>query len=192
MLQSRFLRRGAKTCAIEQNIDNERYVIGTRDDPTVESFLIQNTSVTSIPRDIGAKFPNLYEFQVYRSLITVVRNFFFKDMTQLQYMSLSCFSPATIETGAFKDLVSLKKLFFDCRLETLDQNIFATMTNLEEIYLNNNQFKLLSPTTFKIPGGKLRYVNLQANVCIDKFYWLNQFPRLEADIAAKCQDKFKG
>lgn len=148
--------------------------------------------MASIPRQIGAKFPNLYDFQVYRSRITVVRSFFFEGMTKLEYMALSSFSSATIETGAFKDLISLKKLFLDCGIETLEENVFATMINLEEIYLNNNQIKVLSPTTFNISGGKLRFVNLQSNFCIDKFYWLNELPRLEADIAAKCQGRRNG
>lgn len=143
--------------------------------------------MASIPRDIGAKFPNLYEFQVYRSRITNVRNFFFKDMKKLLYLSLTSFIDATVESDAFKDLVSLKKLFLDCSVVTLDRDIFATTINLEEIYLNNNKIKTLDPRTFKITGGRLRFVNLQANVCIDKLYWLNDFARLEADITAKCQ-----
>lgn len=108
-------------------------------------------------------------------------------MKKLLYLSLTSFIDATVEADAFKDLVSLKKLFLDCSVETLDRDIFATTTSLEEIYLNNNKIKTLDPQTFKIIGGKLRFVNLQANVCIDKLYWSNDFARLEADITAKCQ-----
>lgn len=91
----------------------------------------------------------------------------------------------SIESGAFKDLVNLERLNLAYNMiETLERDTFVTMVNLLWIDLKHNKITFLSPIIFRIPGGKIEHVNLEANFCIDKSYDLIFL--LESDIRVYC------
>lgn len=183
------LRLGAevKTCVVNQSIDNETS-IGSDFDSEVQSFSIHdNHNFEFLPRHIGKKFPNLKIFVTSDCELTILRNFYFKGMQQVQWMDLSGNKIATIEAGAFNDLISVEWLELDRnRITTLDGRIFAKMLNLEKLYLFNNKIKALSPATFEIPGGKLKVVGLKSNVCINDNFGLNDLERLKPFLETHC------
>lgn len=105
-------------------------------------------------------------------------------------MDLSGNNIATVETGAFKDLVNVEWLELDRnRITTLDKHIFTTMVNLEKLYLFRNKIKTLSPTTFEISGGKLKVVALKLNVCVNDNFGLNDLYRLKPYLEKHCAQK---
>lgn len=111
--------------------------------------------------------------------------FYFKNMGNLKELNLKGNKIVLIESNGFQDLISVKWLLLnDNMIETLDKKLFATMVRLEFLYLNGNKNKFLSPTTFKIPGVELVYVDLESNVCIDKTYVWGNFDRLEGELHA--------
>lgn len=179
----------ANTCSVNENIDSENYILGSEFNNTVEQFYMSyNSRVKSVPRQIGAKFPNLKEFRFYKCGLTIVRNYYFKDMRNLQRISLGGKQITTFESDAFKDLIKLEGLFLhENMIETLDDNLFATMVNLKEIYLHHNKIKFLSPKTFKISSNlKLVEIDLRWNKCIDGRYLSEHLNQLERDLRANC------
>lgn len=180
--------RHLSTCVINQTISSDAYVLGSQLDPAVEQFFIsKNEEVKFLPRHIGDKFPNVKTFRVYKSGITVLREFYFKNMRKLQYLYLDDNQIATIEPSAFRDLISLKKLELARNMiQSLDEQLFVTMVNLDRLNLDNNKIKFLRPTTFNIPGGKLRSVDLESNVCIDGYYNSDSWKRLETTQRMNC------
>lgn len=144
-----------------------------------------NADIKFLPRGAGKKFPNLKHLQAVGCGLTVIRKYYFKNMQKLRDLYLENNKIAIIEPGAFKNLISLKylRLGFN-NIKSLDEKLFLTMVRLEFIYLNSNKISELSPSTFQIPGGKLGYVDLYGNVCINRNYYTKKL--LEADIAANC------
>lgn len=177
---------------LNQNIISDDYDLGSEVKTNVEQFeIIYNREVKFLPRNIGEKFPNLKEFRVLNCGLTVVRIHYFKNMQNLKRLMCSFNEITTLEAGAFEDLVNLRWLKFDNNLiETLDAKLFATMMNLEDIRLNDNKIKFLSPETFKIPGGKLDYVLLKSNVCINDYFYSATFDKLERKIRQNCSQPF--
>lgn len=117
-----------------------------------------------------------------------MRNHDLKNMQNLQNLDLDFNRITSIDSDSFKDLVSLKMLSLSRNLiETLEFNIFASMVSLKSVYLGNNKIKILSSKTFEIPGGKLDYVDLESNVCINGLYHSEGWDRLKTEIKEKCK-----
>lgn len=176
------------TCVVNQAIDSEHYVLESGLDTTVGQFYIsENKKVKFLPANIGEKFPNLKEFRVWGCGLTVLRDFYFQNMTNVKYLDLGYNRISNIESSAFKDLVNLEHLFLNNNMiETLHENLFVTMVKLQLLFLADNKIKLLSPASFKIPRGKLGWVDLRDNTCINDDYVLRNFGQLEAQIKANC------
>lgn len=177
------------TCYINKtDISSEDYFLGSEFDTTVERFHISyNKEVHYLPKNIGEKFPNMKEFQVWSCGLLVIRNHYLKSMLNLRELHLSNNEITTIESVAFLDLISLKEMYLDYnKIETFDENLFATMVNLEFINLSNNQIKFLSPKTFDISSGKLRKIDLRNNVCTNGWYDSIGWKRLDAVPKAFC------
>lgn len=177
------------TCSISQTIDSEEFVLGSPLSSTVERFNIEdNKEVKFLPRHIGEKLPKLKELWVDRCGLSVVRDDSFKNMQSLLILGLSQNEISTVEPGAFADLISVQKVFlFYNAIETLDEKLFAPMVNLQYLRLDHNKIKFLSPATLKIVDGKLGYVNLQGNVCINRIYNSDNWNQLESDLMADCK-----
>lgn len=174
------------TCIIKSAIDREDSVLVSPVNTTVDEFSIKhNKQVKFLPQFIGEIFPNLKNVEVWGCGLTIIRNFYFKNMLRVTKLRLRQNKIATIESEAFRDLVSVESLDLDLNLiETLDGNLFVTMLKLDTISLVDNKIKFLSPTIFRIPDGVLKTVNLQYNECIHGYYFnLNQ---LEYDLRANC------
>lgn len=183
------LQHDLLTCVIDQAVDSEETVLGSEVDPDILSFDFQNNQrLQFLPRNIGQKMPNLMDFRGSNASLTVLRNFYFKNMeTRVIYMDLSSNKIRTIEAGAFDDLIKTEVLWLQHnRIETLDEKLFVTMVNLRELHLNDNKLKALSPKTFQIAGGQLELIDLSSNVCIDKTYNASTFDRIESDLLSKC------
>lgn len=189
---SGLLDRNTFRCLADQKIESADYSVEIEPTETsVENFRInQNIYVKFLPKNIGEKFPNLMEFDVSECALSGVRNFYFKNMRNLKFLILMKNKIATIESDAFKDLVSVEALFIDNNMiQTLDKNLFASMKSLSTLFLSMNKIKFMSPTTFKISGGSLVFVDLRENVCIGSSYRLSSnLNDLESDIYASCSE----
>lgn len=180
-----------KTCLVNQTIAIEEHILASPFNKTIEEFDISdNKNVKYLPKHIGEKFPNLKEFFAISCGLTIVRDFYFENMQNLQFLTMTFNKISTIESEAFRDLVRLERLWInDNLIETLHNKLFVSMMNLQELSVDNNKIKILGPTTFKIPGGKLELINLESNVCIDGYYGLHgpkAVSELENDIRANC------
>lgn len=187
-------------CNINQTIDSEDFFLSSPRNPSIEMFQpIERTQLKFLPSDIGEKFPNLVKFRVVSSGLTIVRDFYFKDMEKLIKLDLSKNQIKTIEPEAFDDLVNLHELsLWDNKIETLDKNLFVNLVNLSTISLGKNKIKLLHPSTFIIPGnGKLWSVDLRNNVCISEEYGGSMFVsssplnQLKSDLGSLCFPRLK-
>lgn len=184
------------TCVIDQDIDTEDFVLGTPKNSSIGKFdASNNRQMKYLLKDVGKTFPNLFGFIAEYCKLTVVRNYYFKDMQRVQFLTLGNNQIASIEAHAFDDLTGLIWLSLHKNmLETLDGNVFATMAIMEKFHLSDNKIKSLSLTTFKIPGNKkLWYIDFNRNVCVNKFYYNKTTTNthknlnlLESDIRAKC------
>lgn len=180
-----------KSCGINETINSEDCVLGSKFDSTVGAFEISdNKEVKYLPRKISEKFPNLKELFVERCGIIAVRDYYFKNMKILHILSLGSNEISSLQPNAFKDLVSLKTLHLHKNMiTTLDERLFTSMVALEWLFLRDNKIKYLNPATFKIPGGNLYRIYLEHNICINEKYDLNDlksWDKLEADIKTKC------
>lgn len=179
------LKKNVTICGVNQNIDSDSFALDSPINTSVEIFQI-DSQVEYLPRNIADKFPNLKELWAGGRGLTVVRDHYFKDMQKLRFLLLHGNKIASIESKAFADLGSTEEVWLENNtITTLDRKLFITMINLKEIHLNNNKIKFLSSSTFKIPDGKLLYVDLRENVCIDKFY-KSMMAALAADLRTQC------
>lgn len=189
---------------INQNIDSEDFVLESPTNTSIKHFyvigrqlkfkpkFISNRRVKYLPKSIGELFPNLEEFCASFCGLTIVRDFYFKNMRSLERLLLGFNQITTIEAKAFDDLVSLYDLDLHGNLiETLDEKLFIKMVNLAIINLNSNSIKFLNPATFKIPGnGRLSMILMWANYCIAEHYVSDNvgrdFTQMESDLKANC------
>lgn len=185
-----FCKDASEDCEIfNQNISSEDYVLDSPLNENVIRFIFdENINVKYLPKQVGEKFPNLKTYRSEKCGLTIVRNFNFKNMQNLELLLLRKNQIAKIEAGSFDDLTKVTHLQLDGNLiETLDENIFAKMIKVEKIALTSNKIKTLSPTTFNIPGAILNTVFLGENVCINEYYYENyNMNVLESDLRKKC------
>lgn len=181
-------RKDIYNCVIEGAIEDENYALESHVRPALLGFRVyDNKNLNFLPRFIGEKFPNLETFTILNCSLQIVRNFYFKDLRKVRFMNLFSNNIASIENGSFDDLVKVRSLHLQYnRIRTVDVELFATMVNLKNLDLGNNQIQFLTPTTFKIPNGKLEKINLYLNVCISKSYLPNDISQLDADLQSKC------
>lgn len=155
-------------------------------------FFYNNGKVKYLPKNFGEKFPNLKDFWTKSCGLVIIRNFYFLNMRNLEYLVLSFNKIASIDSKAFKDLVNVKRLWLRSNLlQTLDRNLLDPMVKLELIDIVGNKISQLCSDTFFIPGGKLELVDLRTNVCIDKIWgskaWgHDNMKQLQNDLAASC------
>lgn len=187
---SYFFKRQVNTCKVNQAIDSDDCVIESPIGNSIEMFYAtDNIQMKFLPRQIGEKLPKLKEFYAGNGALTVVRDFHFKNMQNLEYLFLHNNQITKIEATAFDSLVKVTYLRLTTNfIETLDEKLFIKMVNLLQLYLNDNKIKVLSPTTFRIPRNqKLRRVQLSGNVCIGADYGVKiKLNQLEPHIRAKC------
>lgn len=176
---------------MNQTIAIEEHVLASHFNKTIEEFDISdNKYVKYLPKYIGEKFPNLKEFFAISCGLTLIRDFYFKDMKNLQFLTMTFNKISLIESKAFRDLISLERLWInDNLIETFHNKLFVKMVKLQELSVDNNNIKVLGATTFQIPGGTLELINLESNDCIDGYYGPHG-PKtvgdLENDIWANC------
>lgn len=172
----------------KQIVDSEDYVLGSPLNATVNRFSIyQNQKLKFLPKHIGEKFPNLAEIHASFTGMKSVRDYYFKDMKNLEVLILSSNEIVTIDAEAFKDLIKLKWLSLNYNfIHTIDKKIFATMANLIDLDLKGNKIKFLNPTAFEATGVKPFSVDLKENVCINHLYLPKELANLEKDIKEKC------
>lgn len=185
-----------EACEVKQTINSESSAMGAELDITVEGFKItgdvdDNEKARFLPRYIGKKFPNLKELHAESYGLTVVRNHYFEDLSNLQYLMLQHNRISTIEKGSFKDLTKVKEMRLNHNLiQSFDPNLFDTMLELRDLYADHNLIKILDPETFYIPDGSLASVDLFANACLDNYYGMNSSTKnmnhLRDDIRANC------
>lgn len=182
--------RNAVGCDANQSIESEDfYVLESPMYNNIEVFEIKdNKEAQYLPRHIGVKFPNLKEFWTINSGLTVVRDHYFKNMQNLNFLDLNSNQLENIESGAFKDLISLEMLNLENNgIQTLYEKLFSGMVKLKEVNLDRNKIKHIRPETFKIPGGKLTNVVLRENVCINQNYRSDtNLMELEGDLKNRC------
>lgn len=156
---------------------------------SVEGFEIKNNSeVKFLPKQIGEKISNLKELVVVNCGLTVIRDFHFKHMKKLKMLRLNDNKITLIELEAFNDLGNVEELDLQKNMiETLHKSLFGSMNKLEKLYLNHNKIKFLHPKTFNIPSGKLSYLNLESNVCINEDYFAENWHLRENDIRTACR-----
>lgn len=176
---------------MKQPINSEAFIFGADVDSNVIAFKIhKQLDVSFLPRNIAKKFPNLEKVNVTYSGLTIVRDFYFKDLKKVRSVTLSYNNIEIIEAGAFDDLISVTELLLKRnKLKTLDDRLFGTMVNLEYLYLTRNKLKFLSPTVFQITGGKLKLVDLTSNDCINRFFHVNQLVNLEGQLMRSCSSR---
>lgn len=181
-------RKGISNCVIEGAIQDENYALESDFGTKLLGFRIyDNKDLKYLPRLIGEKFPNLETFTVWNCSLQIVRDFYFKDLRKVVFLSLYSNQIETIDTGSFDDLIKVKSMNLQYnRIRTLDVKLFATMENLRILDLSNNQIQVLKPSTFKIPNGQLNHVNLYLNVCISKNYLPSDVNRLDTDLEKNC------
>jgi len=182
------LERKLDTCIVSQTLNSEEYALAPEVDNTIEKFLVnENKEMEYLPSNVGEKFPRLKVLQFWGCGLKVVREFYFKKMQNLRFLFLAANKITLIEKDAFKDLVSVEELWLSRNMiETLDENLFVSMVKLESLFMRSNNIKFLSPTTFKIPGGRPLYVDLKLNDCINNNYQPSDTDQLEADLRANC------
>lgn len=151
-------------CVLNETIDSENYVLGSKLDNDVERFEVtDNKNVENLPGHIGATFPNLKSFFVNGCKLNIIRDFYFEGMWNLESLSLIDSKVAIIEPRAFADLVNVVSLEMQGNLiETLDQFFFRSMTELETIDLSNNKIANIVPLTFA-NLVKVKSLNMQGN-----------------------------
>lgn len=173
---------------IKQTIDTEAFVLGSEANITVKTFEISNNmNVKFLPKNVGIQFPNLSQFVVQKTGLTVVRNHYFKHMQNLERLYLNENRITSIDSGSFNDLISVEWLeCYQNMIVTLDARLFATMVRLDGIDLNHNKIKFLDPQTFKIPGGKLRWVDMKSNACNHQTYAGRNLADLEGHLRTYC------
>lgn len=181
-----------KACVVaHQQVDSVDVVVASPQNNLISQVIFGGENVAEIPKNFGEKFPKLKIFWLYKSPISVVRNFTFKNMENLLDLRFVSNKITTIESYAFDGLVNVRTLRLSHNLiEVLVENIFAPMIELRDITLEDNKLRVLSPAVFQIPGGKLENVNLNSNVCISAYYYKKafviHFERMAKDIKEKC------
>lgn len=182
-------------CLVGKVIETEDYELGSPFNTTIDMLFFRgNTGTKYLPRKIIEKFPNLKKIIAGSLGLTVLRNHYFMHMKFLEVLYLGYNEINIIEPNAFKDLIRVNNLDMQSNMiESLDESLFARMVKLQTINLVRNKIKFLSPTTFKIPGGKLGFVFLKSNVCIDRLFEFSEnsvdfseFNQLESDIKTNC------
>lgn len=178
----------SKSCTVNHAIDSEKYILDLPVNSTVDRFDVSdNKEVKYLPRHIGRTFMQLKTFRAVNCGLTIVRNFYFENMSKVQTLLLNDNQIKIIEANAFKNLVAVVEMWLQRNMiETLDSKLFVSLVNLRRIDLQSNKIKFLKPTTFEISGGKLGMVSLWSNVCIDGWYDSINLDRLEPDLKANC------
>lgn len=174
-------------CTVTQSIDSEQYVFGSTLNSTIESVHFQNNKkVEFLPREIGKKSSSLRIIDANGCGLTVVRDFYFKNLKNLRSLFLDHNQIKTIEPSAFADLARMIELNLHNNLiETLDEKLFVTTPQLSLIYLNHNKIKFLSPSTFNVP--RLWAIHLGSNVCINDLYMeSHDIEQMKLDLKANC------
>lgn len=182
---------GIKTCNINQTIDTEDFVIKSLKNPSIDKFDARNNKkIRYLPRNIGVKFPNLRVFWASDCELTIVRDFYFKNMGKLELFDLRRNQIKKIEPKAFDDLVRLRMFYLTNNLiETLDENLFVNMEYLQMFSLKNNKIKFLSPIMIRHIGNLAPEVaDFSLNVCIDQVYSKHRknLDQLESDLRTHC------
>lgn len=177
-------------CVFNETVENDKYVLRSELDKVVERFETRNNlNVKHLPQNIAKQFPNMKSVTVVSCALTIVRDIYFINMRRLESLTLDKNKIATIEPRAFLDLFNVESLSIKGNLiQTLHENVFKTMAKLERLFLNNNQVKFLSPATLEIPDGRLHFLDLSGNVCIDDYYHGDgpNAKHLEAHLINKC------
>lgn len=154
-------------------------------------FIKSNREVKFLPKNMGTEFSDLKDFWAKSCGLTVVRDFYFKSMKNLEFLVLSENKIVVIESDAFRDLISLEKLWLQNNMiQTFDVKLFTTMVSIKEIYLGENKIKFLSASTFLNVGGKLAFVGLKDNICINENYRSDSnMEHLESNLRDYCKQK---
>jgi Leucine-rich repeat (LRR) protein len=74
------------------------------------------------------------------------------------------------------------------RLETLPTKFFMTNLKVEYVWLRFNQIKLLNSDLF---NDNLKFLDLRANLCVNKLYESPNLADLEKDLTKNCSPRIK-
>ena len=157
-----------------------------KNDTDVKAIYIQETDTKYIPENLGRLF-NLTVLWIGSTQIFEVNDKRFQGMINLEQLFLNSNKLTSIPLNTLIDLMKLKIISLSSnRIEDLPNGIFKNNLNLEQIKLFNNKIKFLGSTLFD-GLTKLYHVDLEGNVCINKWYKdITEMVQLKKDIKTQC------
>lgn len=109
----------------------------------IKQFYVEYKRGIFFPGNLHQWFPNLESIRMKKSRVKFLDNFDMKGLVKLRFLSLP-----------------------DNDIEVLQVDLFASNTQLEEIYFNNNKLKFISSRILS-PLRHLRAADFRGNICID-------------------------
>jgi hypothetical protein len=125
--------------------------------------------VAHLPRSLFEDLPELIELEISRSDIRILRNNFFKpEFSKLLKLRLTRDNIQIIEENAFDQLTNLESIWlWDNEMRSLPAKLFKKNRQLKQIVLGSNKIKIIAPETFQYLN-QLTLVDLRASECVDR------------------------
>ncbi|XP_057290727.1 leucine-rich repeat-containing protein 15-like [Hydractinia symbiolongicarpus] len=136
--------------------------------PTVKEFIIENSNLSEIPKNLYTKMPLLTFFGSRNNKINILKKEQFLGFSKLVNITIQG-ELKIIEGGAFSQLPNLKKLELSKnKLTVLTSRSFSNLENLEFLYLRQNHistiqdsafFNLKKLTVLNLFGNKIKHIS---------------------------------
>lgn len=154
----------SRECRVENQKILEPGVTVASSDDNIKVFSIRNSGdVKFLPEQVGAKFPELFYFEVTRCSVENVEEKHFENMSVLIILSLTFNFIQSLPGEPFKHLKQLNHLsLMSNQIVHLSNSVFGTLSNLNVLLLSRNDIKSIDADAFN-RLSRLIYLDLDHN-----------------------------
>lgn len=129
----------------------------------INFLFITNTTNTSIPVNLNAKYPELKILRIESTDLKKVTKTQTQGLTGIEILYLGNNNIETVDNNAFQNTLNVKLLHLNNnKVSRLHDETFQSLVNLRKLFLQGNQLTILQAHLF-LHNSKLEVLNLQNN-----------------------------
>lgn len=151
------------SCMINNTRMSSDHFDGPFDVEQINFVFITNTTNTSIPVNLNAKYPDLKILRVESTDLSKVTKNQTQYLTRIEILYLGNNNIRTVDKDAFQNTLNVKLLHLNNnKVSNFHDETFQKLVNLKKLFLQDNQLTILQAHLFS-HNSRLEVLNLQNN-----------------------------
>lgn len=177
-----------KTLSLSRNEIEEIAAEAFADLVSLELLILNYNQILFLDKNLFVSLSMLERLFLENNKIRILHPEIFISLVNMWFINLDKNEILFLDGNTFETLISLKEMSISFnKLETIPKNLFRNNLKLERVWFEGNNIKFIDANMFDSLSD-LYYVDLESNVCADKYYDVLKIDEISNDLKQNCSE----